>query len=139
MVDRQRVLAKVDELDGYLQELAHVSPSNREAYDDVEKKRACERLLQISIETVMTICQLLVSGRRLGLPADQSDLFEKLAAEDVISRELAHTLQTMKGFRNVLVHEYGKIDDDLVFNFLTTRVEDFRHVRREILASLDRT
>lgn len=137
MVDRQRVLAKIDELDGYLRELAQIRPSSREQYEDVEKRRACERLLQISIETVMTTCQLLVSGLRLGLPADQSDLFEKLAADGVISPELAHTLQNMKGFRNILVHEYGKIDDELVFAFLTSRLEDFRKFRTEILASLD--
>lgn len=44
MIDRERVLAKLDELDGYLTELRSIAPEQR-----VEKKRACERLLQASV------------------------------------------------------------------------------------------
>ncbi len=136
MVDRERIASRLDELDGYLRELDQIMPANRTAYEEIEKRRACERLLQISVETVVTISQLLVSGLRLGLPAEENDLFEKLARERLISSELAETLKSMKGFRNILVHEYGKIDDDLVFSFLTTRLDDFRTFRAEIVASL---
>ena len=137
MVDRTRFLAKIDELDQFLEELRQITPTSREEYGEIEKKRACERLLQISIETVMTICQLLVAGKRLGLPSEPDDLFEKLAAEGLISNDLSGTLKTMKGFRNILVHEYGRIDDDLVYQFLATRVDDFHRFRREIVAALD--
>ncbi len=51
-------------------------PADRTAYEEIEKRRACERLLQISVETVVTISQLLVSGLRLGLPAEENDLAE---------------------------------------------------------------
>jgi uncharacterized protein YutE (UPF0331/DUF86 family) len=44
----------------------------------------------------------------------------------------------MKGFRNILVHEYGNVDDDLVFLFLTTRTTDFLLFRGEILEALGR-
>jgi uncharacterized protein YutE (UPF0331/DUF86 family) len=138
MVDRGRVAARIDELDGYLRELDQIKPRNRTEYEEIEKRRACERLLQISVETVVTICQLLVSGLRLGLPAEDNDLFEKLSNEGLISPELTETLKGMKGFRNILVHEYGKIDDALVFTFLMTRLDDFQSFRREVTAALQR-
>jgi uncharacterized protein YutE (UPF0331/DUF86 family) len=136
MTERDRILSKVAELDGYLRELEEIRPANRAEFDAVEKRRACERILQISIETVMNICQLFVAGMRLGLPAEENDTFEKLVRARVISRDLASTLQRMKGFRNVLVHEYGNVDDDLVFLFLTTRTGDFLSFRQEILEAL---
>ncbi len=74
-VDRERILSKIDELDSYLSELKQILPRNFEEYQQVEKKRACERLLQISIEVVIDVCNLLVSGLRLGLPAEEDDLF----------------------------------------------------------------
>jgi uncharacterized protein YutE (UPF0331/DUF86 family) len=138
MVDRDRILSRIAELDGYLRELNAIRPVAASEYSAIEKKRASERLLQISIETVLTICQLIVSGLRLGLPAEENDIFDKLAREGVVTPELATTLKAMKGFRNVLVHEYGDVDDGLVFDFLTTRLGDFARFRREILASLDR-
>jgi uncharacterized protein YutE (UPF0331/DUF86 family) len=57
---------KMDELDGYLAELRAVPPENLEQYGMIEKKRSCERLLQLGIECVIDICRRLVSGMRLG-------------------------------------------------------------------------
>jgi len=53
MLDRERILAKIDQLEGYLRELREVTPGDFAAYQKVEKRRACERLLQISVEAVL--------------------------------------------------------------------------------------
>lgn len=101
MIDRDRTLGKLDELDGYLGELRSVVPATLQEYRTVEKRRSCERLLQVSIETAVDVCSLLVAGLRLGLPGEENDLFEKLAAREVISRPMADLLRRMKGMRNI--------------------------------------
>lgn len=139
MVDRERVLAKLDELDGYLRELRQIAPPSFEVYQgSLEKRRACERLLQIAVEAVIDICALLVRGLQLGLPAEEDDLFDKLADASMISKGMAQTLRRMRRFRNILVHEYGRIDDQLVFEILTNRLGDFEAFKREILRVLER-
>lgn len=51
MLDKDRILAKLDELESYIIELESTMPEDYEEYiDDIEKKRSCERLLHISIE-----------------------------------------------------------------------------------------
>ena len=136
MIDRERTLAKLDELDGYLGELRSVVPATFEEYLTVEKRRSCERLLQVSIETTIDICSLLVAGLRLGLPGEENDLFEKLVDRGVISHPMADLLPRMKGMRNILVHEYGRVDDELIFETVGHRLGDFDAFRREILAFL---
>ena len=136
MIDRDRILAKLDELDTYLRELRSVAPASFNEYLAVEKRRACERLLQVSIEAVIDSCALLVTGLRLGLPADEDDLFEKLAGHGVISRPLVDLLRRMKGMRNILVHEYGRVDNALVFQTVEQHLGDFEAFSREILAFL---
>ena len=106
MVDRERLLAKLEEIDAYARELQTVAPASIDNYREPRTKRACERLLQIAIEAVIDVCGVLVKGFRLGLPAEEDDLFEKLAAGGVISVPMAGTLQRMRRFRNILVHEY---------------------------------
>lgn len=133
MIDRERLLAKLDELDGYLQELRSIAPDRFEQYRVVEKKRACERLLQVSVESVIDVCALLVAGLRLGLPGEEDDLFEKLLRHGVISSSTAVVLKHMKGLRNLLVHEYGRIN---VFETVRHRLGDFDAFRREILGFL---
>ena len=59
MENRDRILAKVDELQGYLKELRQIQPSSYDEYSvSIEKRRSTERLLQISIECVLDICSL---------------------------------------------------------------------------------
>lgn len=136
MVDRDRILTRLDELDGYLRELRAIAPSSFADYLAVEKRRACERLLQISIEGVIDVCALLVMGLRLGVPAEEDDLFEKLARRDVLSPPLVAILRRMKGLRNLLVHEYGRIDDQIIFETIRDRLGDFDVFKGEILGFL---
>jgi uncharacterized protein YutE (UPF0331/DUF86 family) len=137
-LDRQRVLIKVAQLDGYLRELADIAPRTFAEYQGVEKKRACERLLQLSVEVVIDICSVLVTGQRLGLPAEEEDLIHKLTEGHVLSQKMGARIREMKGFRNVLVHEYTRIDDRLVYQALTERVKDFVAFKQEVLAYLKR-
>lgn len=137
MIDRDRILTKLDEVDGYLAELRSIAPGRLEEYvKSIEKRRACERLVQVCIDGVIDVCALLVTGLRLGLPGEEDDLFEKLAGRAVITRPMGATLRRMKGLRNILVHEYGRLDDALVFEVIQTRLEDFAAFKREVLAFL---
>lgn len=127
MIDRERILGKIDELEGYLRELEEIKPKSYEEYaDSKEKKRACERLLHISIECVMDICSMIVSGLRLGIPGDEKDMLDELESKGVFPESLVKKLRGMRGFRNVLVHRYNHIDDELVFEVLEKRMKDFR-------------
>ena len=95
MIDRERILAKLDELDTYLRELRSVVPASFNDYLAVEKRRSCERLLQVSIEAVIDTCALLVTGLRLGLPADEDDLFEQHRGDfDTFTREILAFLRS---------------------------------------------
>jgi uncharacterized protein YutE (UPF0331/DUF86 family) len=87
VLDRERILAKLDELDGYVRDLQTIAPQSFTEYQQIEKKRTCERLLQIAVECVIDVCKLLVSGLRLGLPAEEDDLFEKLEQKGILSSD----------------------------------------------------
>jgi len=119
-----------------VEELNQVMPGNFEEYKQIEKKRSCERLLQLSIECIIDICKLFVSGLRLGLPSEENDLFDKMEKKKLISEVMASTLKEMRGFRNILVHEYAAVNDKIVFDALKTKLEDFRKFKKEVLNSL---
>lgn len=136
MLDRERLLAKIDALDGYLQEIREILPVGFEEYKKIEKRRACERLLQVSIECIIDICGLIITGLRLGLPAEEDDIFEKLEQAGIISPTRKEVLKRMKGFRNILVHEYGRIDDIMVYELLQTKLNDFDSFKQEILQTI---
>jgi len=132
-MDKKIILAKIDEIDGYLEELDSLKPIELEDYiNSIKDKRTCERLLQISIESVLDICNVLITELKLGLPADEEAVFDKLKDKGIITKGMAVILKEMKGFRNILVHKYGIVDNELVFENLSN-LQDFDKFKEEIL------
>jgi len=118
--------------------LDEIKPSEYEEYkNSIEKRRSCERLLQISIETVIDTCNILLSNLKLGIPSDEDIIFEKLYSKKVISENMRNTLKNMKGFRNILVHKYGDVNDELAFENLS-KLDDFVKFKEEILAFVNK-
>ena len=76
---------------------------------------------------------------RLGLPGEEDDLFDKLLRHGVISESMAGTLRRMKGLRNLLVHEYGRVNAQVVFETIQQRLGDCEAFKGEILAFLRNT
>lgn len=134
MPDKKRILSKIDELDSYLDELIEIVPDTFEEYElSIEKKRSCERLLHISIESVIDICMLLVKDLKLGLPVEEEDVFDKLEKKKIFPKKTIKKLREMKGLRNILVHRYGSVDDELVYDSLSAELNDFHEFIDDIL------
>ncbi len=137
-MDRERILARLDALGGYLRELRGIVPPSFAAYRKVEVRRACERLAQLAIEAALDVCALLVRELRLGVPGEEDDLLTKLRDAGVLSPAAVENLRRMKGFRNVLVHEYTAIDDRIVYEVVSNRLGDLEGFAAEVRAALAR-
>ena len=135
-MDKKRIITKIAELDSYLEELDKIKPDNFDNYIcSIEKKRACERLFEISIETVLDICNIIISELKLGLPSNEEQVFDKLYQSKIISEKVLAKIKGMKGFRNILVHKYSEVKDELVFENVDN-LEDFDDFKEEILSFL---
>ena len=137
MLDRERVLGKLDALHGYGRELRVVLPRSLDEYTaSAEKRRATERLLQVSVECILDICGLFVAGLRLGLPAEEENLFDRLEQARILSPALVRTLRAMRRFRNILVHGYGVVDDKIVFELAGRLEKDTAAFAAEVTRAL---
>ncbi|MFB6209460.1 MAG: DUF86 domain-containing protein [Candidatus Nanohaloarchaea archaeon] len=133
-MDEERILIKLDQMDQYLDELGEDLPKSLEAYK--ERRRKYERLLHLSIETVVDISSLILKQEGLGAPEDEESIFDKLIEADIFDEETGEKLKDMKAFRNVLVHRYGEIKDEEVYGKLD-QLEDFERFRQKILEYLE--
>jgi len=53
--------------------------------------------------------------------------------EGVISERLTEKLKDAKGMRNIIAHEYGSIDDEIVFESITNQlINDVEEFIKEI-------
>ncbi|QOC23552.1 DUF86 domain-containing protein [Wenzhouxiangella sp. AB-CW3] len=79
--------------------------------------------LQRAAELCIDIANHLVRKRKLGLPQDSRDSFSLLNEAGIIGDELANRLKGMVGFRNILVHEYRKLDLDIMVDVIENRLD----------------
>lgn len=80
-------------------------------------QRACES----SIDAAMH----LVRVRRLGVPQDTREAFVLLEKAQVLDPHLADRLKKMVGFRNVAVHDYQKVNMEIVRRIVVDHLDDF--------------
>lgn len=82
--------------------------------------------LQRACETAIDLAMYVVSQRKLGVPQDSRDAFTLLQTAGILSVNLATRMQRMVGFRNIAVHEYTRLNLDVVLAVITKQLDDFR-------------
>jgi uncharacterized protein YutE (UPF0331/DUF86 family) len=80
--------------------------------------------LQRACELSLDIANHLIKTKKLGLPQDSRDSFELLQRAGLITEPLARALQSMVGFRNVLVHEYRKLDLNIMVKVIESHTRE---------------
>ena len=116
---------KIKEVEKYLSELEKVIPENIDIYSkNLEKRLACERAFEKIIESVNDLAILIIKEKRFQLPNEDIKAFEVLSDKKIISEGLANNLKKAKGMRNFLAHQYGNVDDELVFEAIQKEIFD---------------
>lgn len=77
---------------------------------DYLKQDAIAMNLQRICEMVIDIANYWIKAKKLGLPQDSGDAFVLLYRAGSIPDEMRKAFQAMVGFRNILVHEYKRLD-----------------------------
>lgn len=118
-----RVRDKVVEIEKYLEKLESVLPRSYEEYGaDWKIRDICERHFEKIIEAVVDLGFLAAKERGLGIPKDDKNVFDILCDGELIPKGLSEKLKEAKGMRNVIAHEYGKINDELVFEAVSEEI-----------------
>ncbi len=126
MVDRELLSRKISKLSCYIHELQKADDIDWNKYQQDSRARAfVERYLHLSIETVFDISNHLVSFHGWREPSGYRDLFLVLCENSVLPADRLKDFQNMASFRNMLVHHYDKIDDELVYGIFRKRLGDF--------------
>ena len=115
-----RAADKIKDLRRFLEELGRIVPKSVEEYKSkIEKKAACERYAEKIIEALTDLAFLTIKSRKLRMPESDTDAFDILAENKIITDELCIKLKKAKGMRNIIAHEYGSINDETVFEAIT--------------------
>jgi uncharacterized protein YutE (UPF0331/DUF86 family) len=90
--------------------------------------------LQRACEATIDIANHLIKTKKLGLPQDSKDSFTSLQRAGLIDERQTAILQAMVGFRNILVHQYQKLDLNIMVNVIEHRLSDLLDFTNAALA-----
>ncbi len=82
--------------------------------------------LQRACETAIDLAMYVVSRRKLGVPQDSRDAFSLLQTAGILPVDITQRMQRMVGFRNVAIHEYTRLNLDIITSIITKQLNDFR-------------
>jgi uncharacterized protein YutE (UPF0331/DUF86 family) len=137
---QERIREKLVELTGYISDL---EAQHGVIWDEFETntmlRRGIECTLQMSIECLLDVGNMLIAARKRPAPGNDRAVFEVLVQQGVIPVEALPHYTKMASFRNILVHEYTRVDPLIVYGVLkrgTTDLERFRDHAAQYLARM---
>jgi uncharacterized protein YutE (UPF0331/DUF86 family) len=113
-------------------------PSETPFDQDFLKQDAIAINLQRACEQSIDLANHVIKIRKLGLPKESRESFELLATAGIIPMDMAGRLKGMIGFRNTLVHEYQRLDIDLMIDVIENHLDELVDYTNLILKELSK-
>lgn len=133
---RERLL-RLEEVISRLEELRRLGPVT--AAGDFRNAWSAERGLQLGAEIVLDIGNHILSAHFGVSAVDYEDIIEQLGVAGVIEPSLRERLRGLGGFRNILVHDYLRLESRRIEDFITRAPSDFSDFALAIRSWLERT
>lgn len=124
---------RLKHLDFNIAELRKMASVYDEAHynSDTQKQWALRYGLFESIQIVIDIACHITSEHNLGNAKTYRECIDALQSSHVVDNELANKLKSMIGFRNILIHEYVRIDQSKLPEFFN-HLDDFQAFSKAI-------
>ena len=140
MVNKEMVKRKVSLIQDELVNLEKLAKfSLEEITKDFLRQAALERILERIIVRAIDINQHLIaelSTKEISPPKDYKETFLKLAEIKVYPKEFAERISKSVGTRNVLVHQYNKVDYSRIYSSISDCLKDYHRYCEYILECL---
>jgi uncharacterized protein YutE (UPF0331/DUF86 family) len=142
MIDAEVVARRILVLSETLQHLRRRLPQidAQQLLADPMLQAAVERWLQVAVETCIDIAYHVVAACGWPAPEGARDAFAQLSAQGIITPELAARLGRVAGMRNILVHDYVRVDRSILADAVhmsLVDLEEFGAVAGQLLLQED--
>lgn len=78
--------------------------------------RACEQAIDLANHVIHTY--------KMGIPTASTESFDLLRAKHVIDMALSERLKQMVHFRNIVIHQYQRMDIEIVTSVIVSGLDD---------------
>jgi uncharacterized protein YutE (UPF0331/DUF86 family) len=107
--------------------------TKEEIEKDVNLKGAVERYLYLVSQTTIDLAEAVISHKNFRKPTTFAESFQILAEEKIIFPELTEKMIKLVGFRNIIAHDYEKVNYNIVYDILQNKLQDIEEFISKII------
>lgn len=115
---------KISIIERCLMRVREVYDENPDNLKDYTKQDSIVLNIQRAVEAIIDIAMYIVSERKLGIPQNSRDAFEALKENGIIDSGMLNRIKKMIGFRNIAVHNYQKLNLDILQKVIEEHLAD---------------
>ncbi|MEW5907670.1 MAG: DUF86 domain-containing protein [Patescibacteria group bacterium] len=124
---------KISAIQKYLKILeGYQKYSRKEIEENIDIRGAVERYLYLVSQAAIDLAGAVISFKNLRKPSTLSESFHILNEENIIPKELVEKMTRMTGFRNIIAHDYEKVNYDIVYDILHNKLKDIEEFTKII-------
>lgn len=133
MENKAVILNKFETIEKCINRINEEYENNPENLDDYRKMDMIVLNLQRACEAVLDLAVYIVSTKKLGLPQTKREAFILLEQNNIIDSKMSKNMQSMVGFRNIAVHDYKEISEDILKDVIENHLNDLLDFARILL------
>ena len=93
--------------------------------------------IQRASQAALDLSNRIIRLKQLPVPQESRESFSILSDHGFVSATLADSMMKMVGFRNIAVHEYQKLNLDILKAVIEQHVQDIERFAVEVMKSVD--
>lgn len=130
------IISKVESIQRCIKRVLEEYDNDPANLENFTKQDSIVLNLQRACELSIDMGNYIISKKSFRTPKTSRDVFEILADNSVIDTSLSVKLQKMTGFRNIAVHDYQRIDLNILKSIIENNIDDFRKLIEAVLEYL---
>jgi len=128
---------KISHIQKYLKLLDRYKAFSQKAIEgNPDLKGAVERYLYLATQATLDLGEAIIAFKEFRRPGTYTDVFYILEEENFVPKSLSEKLVNMTKFRNVIAHDYEKVDFGIVYDALKNRLVDIEKLIKSVKEKL---
>ena len=137
MVDSDLILAKAGSVKIHLNRV--FEKCNVDLVDflnDIDRQESVLFNIQMAIQNCIDIPAHIISEEGFGVPGSTTEMFYLLEKNGYLKHDLTEAMVKAVGFRDLIVHEYTKLELEQVYEIAQTDINDLNEYLKAIIKKL---
>lgn len=134
MVNRDLMITKAATVKRHLSRIAQKTQCDYETFiKDIDIQESLLFNMQMAIQNCIDIAAHIISDENLGMASSYNEMFYILEENKFLSTQLTEKMVKAIGFRNLVVHEYAKLDLKSVYKIANQDINDLSEFLKSVL------